>query len=348
MTGVRGAPPLHVAYLISRYPVISHAFILGEVRSLRKLGICVQVASINPPDRSEAHLTAEERDEAMSTFYVKSAGLRGVLVPHLATLIWQPLAYLKGVLFALRLGGADLIKLVFGLFYFVEAVMIGRWMTVRGLSYLHVHFATPAATVALLASRIFSITFSMTVHGPDEFYDTPGYRLPEKIGGARFVCCIGMYARSQLMKLSSPADWGKFEVVPLGVDPTVFTPAPISQDFSTFEVLCVGRLVPAKGQYILVAAIAHLVRTGRKVRLRVIGDGPDRSGREAAVMHYGLQGLWVMVVYRFGRWRYGLRSHLIRQPFSLLYKIMKIAVQISTGIDLPCELFVRTSCTAGS
>jgi serine O-acetyltransferase len=45
-----------------------------------------------------------------------------------------------------------------------------------------------------------------------------------------------------------------------------------------------------------------------------------------------------MVVYRFGRWRYGLRSHLIRQPFSLLYKIMKIAVQISTGSDLPCEV----------
>jgi hypothetical protein len=161
MTGVSGAPPLHVAYLISRYPAISHAFILREVRSLRKLGICVQVASINPPDRSEAHLTAEERDEAMATFSVKSAGLRGVLVPHLATLIWQPLAYLKGVLFALRLGGADLSKLVFGLFYFVEAVIIGRWMTVRGLSHLHVHFATPAALVALLASRIFPITFSI-------------------------------------------------------------------------------------------------------------------------------------------------------------------------------------------
>lgn len=50
------------------------------------------------------------------------------------------------------------------------------------------------------------------------------------------------------------------------------------------------------------------------------------------------QGLWVMVVYRFGRWRYGLRSYLIRQPFSLLYKILKIVVQISTGIDLPCEV----------
>jgi hypothetical protein len=119
----------------------------------------------------------------------------------------------------LGLGGADLRKLVFALFYFVEAVMIGRWMAVRGISHLHVHFATPAATVALIASRIFPITFSRTVHGPDEFYDTPGYRLTEKIGGARFVCCIGMYARSQLMKLSSPADWGKFEVVPPALIP---------------------------------------------------------------------------------------------------------------------------------
>ena len=49
------------------------------------------------------------------------------------------------------------------------------------------------------------------------------------------------------------------------------------------------------------------------------------------------QGLWVMVVYRFGRWRYRLRLALIRLPFSLLYKIMKIVVQISTGIDLPAR-----------
>ena len=46
---------------------------------------------------------------------------------------------------------------------------------------------------------------------------------------------------------------------------------------------------------------------------------------------------WV-IVYRFGRWRYQLRSHLIRRPFSLLYKIMKIVVQISTSINLPCEV----------
>jgi len=49
------------------------------------------------------------------------------------------------------------------------------------------------------------------------------------------------------------------------------------------------------------------------------------------------QGLWVMVVYRFGRWRYGFRHRIIRAPLSFLYKLLFTLVQILTGIELPCE-----------
>jgi serine O-acetyltransferase len=49
------------------------------------------------------------------------------------------------------------------------------------------------------------------------------------------------------------------------------------------------------------------------------------------------QGLWVMMVYRFGRWRYGLRSPLARVPMSFLYKLLRAAMHVLTGIDLPCE-----------
>jgi serine O-acetyltransferase len=52
------------------------------------------------------------------------------------------------------------------------------------------------------------------------------------------------------------------------------------------------------------------------------------------------QGFWVMLVYRFGRWRYGIRPTLLRKPFSLLYKVAHKFVQILTGIDLPCEVEV--------
>ncbi len=52
---------------------------------------------------------------------------------------------------------------------------------------------------------------------------------------------------------------------------------------------------------------------------------------------FGAQGFWVMVVYRFGRWRYGVRPALLRKFFSLIYKILYKLMQILTGIELPCE-----------
>ncbi|HEY4339879.1 MAG TPA: hypothetical protein VGM97_08030 [Steroidobacteraceae bacterium] len=55
---------------------------------------------------------------------------------------------------------------------------------------------------------------------------------------------------------------------------------------------------------------------------------------------WGAQGFWALVVYRFGRWRYGIRPALVRKPFSFLYKILYKWVQIVTGIELPCEVEV--------
>ena len=52
------------------------------------------------------------------------------------------------------------------------------------------------------------------------------------------------------------------------------------------------------------------------------------------------QGLWVMAVYRFGRWRYRIRQRWIRAPFSAIYKLLKLLSEILTGIDLPCEAIV--------
>jgi serine O-acetyltransferase len=49
------------------------------------------------------------------------------------------------------------------------------------------------------------------------------------------------------------------------------------------------------------------------------------------------QGIWVMLVYRFGCWRYRVRPKLLRKLLSFVYKVLKIASQILSGIDLPCE-----------
>ena len=56
--------------------------------------------------------------------------------------------------------------------------------------------------------------------------------------------------------------------------------------------------------------------------------------------NFGAQGFWAMCVYRYGRWRYGIRPRLLRMPFSLLYRILYKGIQILAGIELPCEATV--------
>ena len=53
---------------------------------------------------------------------------------------------------------------------------------------------------------------------------------------------------------------------------------------------------------------------------------------------WGAQGFWVLVVYRFGRWRYTVRPAWLRKVFSLIYHVLYKLVQILTGIELPCEV----------
>ncbi len=282
------ASPIRLAYLLSEYPGLSHTFVLSEVTRLRAMNFDIRVASINPPGRPPAEMTAEERAEAAATFYVKRVGARGALIAHLDLIARRPAAYLRGLWSALRLGGTDLRRIVFSIFYFVEAVILGRWMESQRAQHLHIHFATQAATVGLIASRVFPIGFSITVHGSDEFYDAPGYRLEEKIAGASFICCASYFARSQLMKFSPPSRWSRLEVAPLGVDTRFFTPGPVRPAPDVFEILCVARLVTSKGQHIVLAAVDRLVKAKRSVRLRLVGGGPDRESLEREVVDRGL------------------------------------------------------------
>jgi serine O-acetyltransferase len=52
---------------------------------------------------------------------------------------------------------------------------------------------------------------------------------------------------------------------------------------------------------------------------------------------WGAQGFWALVVYRFGRWRYGVRPPLLRKALSFCYHVLYKCAQILTGIELPCE-----------
>jgi colanic acid/amylovoran biosynthesis glycosyltransferase len=137
---------------------------------------------------------------------------------------------------------------------------------------------------------VFGLGLSITIHGSDEFYDTRGQLLREKVETADFICCISHFARSQLLREGTFAHWHKLEVCRLGVDTEAMrgvmrqTPSD-----ARFEILCVGRLTPSKAQYILVSAIQELRSRYRNIHLRIVGDGEDRETLGMHVARLGLE-----------------------------------------------------------
>ena len=282
--------PTRVAYLVSQYPMLSMIFVIREVVQLRQLGFEIDVASIMRADRGREALTDTEASEAARTYYVIPHGLWGALAGHASAIIGRPQAYLRGLLMALRLGRTDLRRQIMNFIYFTEALMVGAWMQRAHQRHLHVHLGQQVATVGMFVKEVFAYGFSITVHGPDEFYDAQGQYLEQKVAAADFICCISFFARSQLMKQSDHRHWHKLVVSRLGVDPALFVPVHADGGDGIFEILCVGRLTPAKGQHLLLEALAGLLKSGRTARLRVVGDGVDRQSLAALAASLELGG----------------------------------------------------------
>lgn len=276
-----------LSYLVGTYPMLSMSFVMREILHLRKQGFIIHVASINAPDRPIGALTAEEAAEVQDTYYIKRHGILGALTAHFSSLVRNLPGYLRGLGLAVRLGGADAKRVLMNLAYLSEGLMVGVWMRRMGQRHLHTHLGSQPATVGLFVQRVFGCGFSITVHGPDEFYDTRGQYLAEKVAAADFICCISFYTRSQLMRLSARSDWDKLFVAYLGVDPSVFRRIVPKTASAEFEILCVGRLTPAKGQHVLIEAVGLLVKQGRRVRLRLVGAGVDRPSLESTAARVG-------------------------------------------------------------
>ena len=112
-------------------------------------------------------MTAEEREEYGETFYVKAQGVGEAIRAQYAALREDPKQYFKALFFALSSGGYDLRAILYGFFYFVEAVLVRQEMQRHGQQHVHVHFSGAAATVGLILKQGFGQGFSLMVHGPD-------------------------------------------------------------------------------------------------------------------------------------------------------------------------------------
>src|SRR5205823_6139337 len=107
-----------------------------------------------------------------------------------------------------------------------KAVLLVAELRRRDLWRLHVRFANAGADVAGLAAHLSggSLVWTLTLHGPAEFFDVTQNRLGAKLDDALWVACVSDWVRSQAMSLMPAEHWDRLRVVRLGVDTDEWSP----------------------------------------------------------------------------------------------------------------------------
>lgn len=274
---------MKIAYLVNVYPKASHSFIRREIRGLEELGFDIVRVSVRPP--ATDLVDARDREEARRTHVLLERA--SLAASTLRTLLLHPFAFLRTLRAAVRLGRRSDRGLAVQLAYVAEACALVELARRQGIRHVHAHFGTNPPAVCFLAHELAGLSYSFTVHGPEEF-DRPGLlKLGEKIGAARFVAAVSEFSRSQLYRWCPHEDWAKIHVVHCGVD-ELFLGAEPRAIGTTPRLVCVGRLCEQKGQLLLVEAAAELARSGLAFELVLAGDGELRAPIEAAIARHGL------------------------------------------------------------
>ncbi len=294
-----------IAFLFPAFPNLHQTFVLWEVLALQERGIDLALYSIKRP------LTTTQQPEGAAlqgqVTYLPSTLSAPVLGANLALLARRPRRYLGAVVGVVRgwwqdraagrawqtqqvsadapdrertrreslrgwFNRSPVLYLLKSLWLIPLAVWLARDLERRGIARLHAHWASYAATVALVVHWLTDIPFSFTAHAYD-IYLVPRL-LGVKVREADFAVTCARVNAEFLNRLAGTAPGERVIVNYHGVSRARFAPQPRRARGALPCLVTCGRLEPYKGHHILLRAVAQL---DRPVRVVLVGEGPQQQ-----------------------------------------------------------------------
>jgi glycosyltransferase involved in cell wall biosynthesis len=281
-------PKYPIAYLTSQYGRAGDTFIRAEVAALRERGFIVHTFSIRAPVGGESIANEAIRRERGATMDIVGEGALRMSTAALSLAFSHPLRFARALRLAMKITRPGLRGRLYPFAYLLEASLLSRRLEQKQVAHLHNHLGRNSAAVAMLASILTSIPYSLTIHGPTEFEMADSLALDEKIARTKFTVGISDFGRSQLMRFSDVKHWPRIHVVRCGIGQEFkFANATPVPDVARF--VCVARLVEQKGHLVLIEAIHRLAEEGVHVELDLIGDGPLRGVIESSIRKFGFE-----------------------------------------------------------
>jgi colanic acid/amylovoran biosynthesis glycosyltransferase len=272
-----------VAYITDVFPGITQTFVYLEIKKLRQLGLCIDIYSIWKS--TDAIASREAEGFRAETTFLSPPPLLTLLRAHLYFVCTKPAQYLE----TLKLCWAPHPNFRFRrrtIYNFCLAPYLALHLAKKKRRHIHSHFASGAATTAMMASTLLGISFSFTAHRGDILDEK--VLLQEKVNRAKFGIAISEYNKVCLLGMAPDVEENKIVTVHCGVETDVFLPR-YRTPIGPVTFLSVGSLLARKGHVYLVEACRVLKEHHINFRCSIVGEGPQRAELQRLIEKYKIE-----------------------------------------------------------
>ncbi len=304
--------PLHVGYVLARYPCRTETFIAREIEALLGEGDEVSVFALR---KTEGEGLPVDVVRAPSRLYYRKGwnGIAGFSAgtnpegrpPVSRAACLRALGRALGESIRSGLPGVILLRNVGVARAFAHAA----WRI--GATHFHAHFAFTPLDIARLMAGMVGASFSVSLHARDLYTQKPG-RLRRRLRGAAGVAVCTQSGLCYLRDTVQLRGAARLEYVPHGVFVERFPRADPSTAGAC--LVAIGRLVPKKGFACLLEACAHLRAIGVPFRCVIVGTGPEEIRLRRRLQALGL----LERVSLLGARSHADTLHVLRQACALV------------------------------
>lgn len=258
------AGPKRIGYYLWQFPVTSQTFVRREVQALRAAGVTVEIFADECGDFKDEALTASthylelhDRDRLgqAKRYFRRARGLAYANI-FVYTLLQRYGAY--------KTAREDI-------WVFESAVRLADALREQGITHVHAPWADRTAFVALLASRLLDIPYSVQARAHDLHRTASQYALGEKFAHAEFIVTNSDYNARTIEGYLGARSQTPVHIIRNLFPPEEFACAGCECPSGPFRILCVARLIEEKGLVYLLRACAELRARGIPFQCEIIG-----------------------------------------------------------------------------
>lgn len=248
---------MKIAYIAERYPCLSESFVDAKIRGLVGCGDEVIVFAM----RRDSSVEIPNGVKVVYKKGMSAVGLRDFL------------CFLKTVLSVFkecRREGIRLLKNFGAVMFFAGEVRN------NGVEFIYCGFLSWPGLMGVAVSNITGVRMGIAAHARDVFVESGALNIKAKKAGFITVCNA-----DAMESLKGRLDEKYHKKIHLNYHTQ-------KNNYNSYKIICVGRLVEKKGVDVAVRAIGALLKERRDIELWIVGDGVERKKIERLIKKLGI------------------------------------------------------------